>query len=1004
MPVQVASLTISLRFLATYILFTPAVSVEASSLVGVSVAPLGFHPTTGIDHGEANTLVFLDLFKHATPFSRSQPERDSYDDQFVSEYTPSRLPVFQDGYPTSLYKTSSYRITVKATIGQGGDELPQGRYVLMHDGNGTLSFGGDAILVLHRPNTKHYVIDIVPFNGVTVRILSTDESDMLRNIQLLPEAFVVDGAASTTAPTFHPSFLGRLRGFNTIIFDGWLLVDDNDYNVFNSERAWGERPLPNQSTFNCFYTGDECRAGVPLEFAIELCNEISATPWFTMPDVVSNVDSFALNMARMVHEDLDASLGVAVQHRSGKGHGTFDLQRRNSLLLWEIFGGVFNGTRQLVRVVAGDYSTETLSRIGNDLITAQEKSPNDLAVVTVPFRFGTQCSIGCTKFNSMNAAEAYENHTVADLIQILKEAALFSEAEWLGDIARISKFTSGQDGVVPAGFYSTAISAASYGWRNQIYLAERCIGYRRAATKFTNLYSEMESTLTASGLAFYHQKGTYCVDWSLIGASVLPGEHNASTCLAACEAAGNFSTCGGVSYANESRTCSLLQHPNKVWGLATGHSCYVRSSWFKDQLTSFTQMPSLNQLDEVFRSTSFCTSLERTYAAYFDDDTVWTFDYLESELVLGNLEKLRSLEQSLEDRLIAATGSASFEAIATDLMVRWHRLFSNVTTVMVSGLPDVGPWQRLELGGKGGGASSMLASPNISNSNNVVAKALNRFGGAWAAITNFRNQRISQANAYDFLMALPASARMQAFTSADDPETKTLGVCLKCMNGTCVNGRCVCFRGFKGEQCSTRASTPGNSPPGVCLNKNSTTFGVNPSGISYWRRELTFVDVMKTSQTTWIPQTHTDGTWNTNDEVLLRKDGYPASLLVNQAVGTMMLRDLDENAEDGEYMVRWDGDGVLRCSLNVLSIRRGPGWMKCDMDFTTEFNNGLFLRIEWTNPVNPVTNVRVYLPGFDPGVVRASNTTSVSGPWNIMPFHPRLVVRCQRRDNFPRKS
>jgi len=167
---------------------------------------------------------------------------------------------------------------------------------------------------------------------------------------------------------------------------------------------------------------------------------------------------------------------------------------------------------------------------------------------------------------------------------------------------------------------------------------------------------------------------------------------------------------------------------------------------------------------------------------------------------------------------------------------------------------------------------------------------------------------------------------------------------------------------------------------------------VNPSGISYWQRELTFVDVMKTSHTSWTAQTHTDSTWNTNDEISLRKDGYPASLLVDQAVGTMMLRDLDEHAEDGEYMVRWDGDGVLKCSLNVISIRRGPGWMKCDMDFTTEFNNGLFLRIEWTNPLNPVTNVRVYLPGFDPGVVRARNITSVSGPWSVMPFHPRLLV------------
>jgi len=175
---------------------------------------------------------------------------------------------------------------------------------------------------------------------------------------------------------------------------------------------------------------------------------------------------------------------------------------------------------------------------------------------------------------------------------------------------------------------------------------------------------------------------------------------------------------------------------------------------------------------------------------------------------------------------------------------------------------------------------------------------------------------------------------------------------------------------------------------------NGTTFGVNPSGISYWHRELTFVDVMKTSHADWTPQTHTDYTWNTGESVALRSDGYAKSLGVDQAVGTMMLRYLDENAEDGTYVVRWDGGGVLECSLNVKSIVRGAGFMKCEMDFTTEFNNGLFVRIEWTNPFDPVRNVRVFLPGFDHGAIRSSNlSASAAGPWSVLPFHPRLLVR-----------
>lgn len=155
---------------------------------------------------------------------------------------------------------------------------------------------------------------------------------------------------------------------------------------------------------------------------------------------------------------------------------------------------------------------------------------------------------------------------------------------------------------------------------------------------------------------------------------------------------------------------------------------------------------------------------------------------------------------------------------------------------------------------------------------------------------------------------------------------------------------------------------------------------------------------MKTSHADWTPQTHTDYTWDTDAVIPLGPEGYPLALGVNDAVGTLMFRDLEENAEDGTYIVRWDGDGVLSCGLNLVSITRAAGVMECTMDFTTEFNNGLFVRIEWTNPADPVTNVRVFYPGFDQGVVAGSGSGAGSGvggtaagPWAALPFHPHLT-------------
>ena len=86
-------------------------------------------------------------------------------------------------------------------------------------------------------------------------------------------------------------------------------------------------------------------------------------------------------------------------------------------------------------------------------------------------------------------------------------------------------------------------------------------------------------------------------------------------------------------------------------------------------------------------------------------------------------------------------------------------------------------------------------------------------------------------------------------------------------------------------------------------------------------------DAMKQSHTSWTVQTHTDSTWDTGLQVSLTSSGYPARMAENQAVGTMLFRDCDEHVEDGTYMVRWDGDGVLECTLNVVATRRGTGWM-----------------------------------------------------------------------------
>ena len=79
--------------------------------------------------------------------------------------------------------------------------------------------------------------------------------------------------------------------------------------------------------------------------------------------------------------------------------------------------------------------------------------------------------------------------------------------------------------------------------------------------------------------------------------------------------------------------------------------------------------------------------------------------------------------------------------------------------------------------------------------------------------------------------------------------------------------------------------------------------------------------------------------------------------------------------------------------MHLTTIRQNrpkAGLLECAMTFTTDFNNGLFLRIEWTNPSDPVRNIRVFMPGFDEGIV-VGGVASAAGPWPALPFHPHIL-------------
>jgi hypothetical protein len=145
------------------------------------------------------------------------------------------------------------------------------------------------------------------------------------------------------------------------------------------------------------------------------------------------------------------------------------------------------------------------------------------------------------------------------------------------------------------------------------------------------------------------------------------------------------------------------------------------------------------------------------------------------------------------------------------------------------------------------------------------------------------------------------------FTSADLPQIIKTLCSPKCIWGKCYRGKCVCYDGYSGNDCSLYAKKY------LECASSSTEYGVNIGGVSDWSTEVTFKDIQRRARK-WIVQKivygNTWADWNQTD-VQLRNDGYPSYLVKQQTVGTFLTRDLKAHYQNGKYVLLYDGDGKL---------------------------------------------------------------------------------------------
>ena len=156
--------------------------------------------------------------------------------------------------------------------------------------------------------------------------------------------------------------------------------------------------------------------------------------------------------------------------------------------------------------------------------------------------------------------------------------------------------------------------------------------------------------------------------------------------------------------------------------------------------------------------------------------------------------------------------------------------------------------------------------------------------------------------------------------------------------------------------------------------------GINLENVVDWSPAWTFTDAFKASRP-WISQTFNPQTWAvTWDDSLaptldLDTDGNVTSLktwtqngvAMKQYAGTLMFRGLGGDYAGGTYHAEWDGTGVVTFGFDAVVTSSGKtaeGRNFAELAVSPT-DNGIYMRIEETDPTDPVRDFNVWMPDYN---------------------------------------
>lgn len=181
--------------------------------------------------------------------------------------------------------------------------------------------------------------------------------------------------------------------------------------------------------------------------------------------------------------------------------------------------------------------------------------------------------------------------------------------------------------------------------------------------------------------------------------------------------------------------------------------------------------------------------------------------------------------------------------------------------------------------------------------------------------------------------------------------------------------------------------------------------GMNLEAIVDWSPAWVFTDAFQASRP-WINQVFNTSTWATSWDAPtappldVDADGTVRSLrswsengvAFRQQAATLLFREIDGAYPSGRYVAEWDGSGEVRFDFDarVVSISRtSDGRTRALLDVTPS-DAGIQVRIEATDPANPVRNINLWMPDY-------AGQSFTGQRWQpgaaFSPFHPLYLER-----------